>query len=660
MCKYAKLFAHQFISNSSNTISVDENWQCFKEFMHKIINECIPHKNINLRHKRPPWLNKEIRNLINQRNMLSKISLATHNQIDRDRYKKCRNIVSKKCEQAYQNHLNKVISNVHEDPRGFYKFINSKKTDNSSIPPLKNINSNNLLTSSIEKATCLNKYFASVFTTENLKNMPSIKKPSKYPDMPDILVTEPGVQTQLQNLNSKKSMGPDGISPRVLKELSSEISPVLTYIFNKSLKTGEIPIDWKLANIFALHKKGPKNLPENYRPISLTCICSKIMEHIVYSSISRFLSLNNILVPNQHGFRPGFSCETQLVLSINDWSASLDSGHRTDVAVFDFSKAFDSVPHQKLLLKLKSYGISGTTIRWISSFILNRKQRVVVDGSQSSWLPVISGVPQGTVLGPLLFLLFINDIDCGIKSNIRLFADDCILYRMISSEEDSKILQRDINLLSQWTTKWQMQLNIKKCHLLSISRLHDKIKPLYKIGTTPLTNTDSCTYLGVTVTNDLRWSTHVSNCSKKATRTLNFVRRNIYGCTPETKSLAYTSLVRPHLEYSSAAWDPYNKKDINLLGAVQRRAARFVHKNYKHSTSATKLMNELQWPNLADRRRNSRLIQFYKALYGQSPISLSHLLKPTRNTRSASDRLSYIPLSSRTMFISIPSSPELS
>jgi len=183
--------------------------------------------------------------------------------------------------------------------------------------------------------------------------------------MPDILVTNPGV-LKLLSLDTKKSVGPDSISPQVLKEARHKIAPILTFIYNQSLSSRIVPDDWHTANIFALHKKGPKDLAENYRPISLTSICSKILQHIVYSSISRFLENNSILTTRQHGFRTGHSCETQLVHAINDWAKALDHGYRSDVAISDFSKAYDSVPHQCLLIKLDHCGIRGKTKEWIS------------------------------------------------------------------------------------------------------------------------------------------------------------------------------------------------------------------------------------------------------------------------------------------------------
>ena len=471
--------------------------------------------------------------------------------------------------------------------------------------------------------------------------------PSIHPDMPNFEVTRNGVIKLLSGLNCKKSLGPDDISPRILKETCAESANILTYIFNQSLSSGIVPADWRIANIFALHKKGAKELPENYRPISLTSICSKVLEHIVYSSISRFLSDNHILSPRQHGFRSGHSCETQLILSIDDWSKSLDRGLRTDMAIFDFSKAFDSVPHQRLILKLQSFGIHGNTLAWITSFLMNREQRVVVNGSQSSWLPVTSGVPQGTVLGPLLFLLYINDITSNIQSEIRLFADDCILYRTIVNPTDCFILQDDINQLFSWATVWQMQFNAKKCHILSITKKRSKQATTYTLGAEALSHVDSYPYLGITISSDLRWHNHISCITSKATRTLNFIRRNVYGCSPEAKALAYTSLVRPHLEYAASAWDPYVAVDIAKLESVQRRAARFACKDYRHSTSVSALLEHLHWPVLSARRTDSRLVNFYKAVNNLTAIPISHFQKPSRCTRN-SDDTTFIPLSSRT------------
>ena len=624
-------FGNIFFASKPESSSVDANWSKFKSALSSSVTTNIPSKLVFSHNKKPPWLSIKVRRLIRKRNQLANVACKTNSPIDRDRFRKARNTASREIHISYQNHLNSVISNLGENPRGFYRFIKSKRVDSTGIPSLKT--SSDIVSSDNGKATVLNEYFASVFTKENLATLPTV--PSSYPDMPEFEVSCAGVERLLAKLDIKKSVGPDDISPRVMKEACTEIAPVLTFIFNQSLSSCEIPEDWRIANIFALHKKGAKELPENYRPISLTSISSKILEHIVYSSISRYLSENDIISPRQHGFRPGFSCETQLVLSIDDWAKSVDRGLRTDMAIFDFSKAFDSVPHQRLLTKLHAYGIRNNILKWISTFLTSRRQRVVVNGCQSSWLPVASGVPQGTVLGPLLFLLYINDITCEIRSQIRLFADDCIVYRTITNPLDSAILQQDIDSLQSWADTWQMQFNSRKCHIMSISRQRCRPHTVYKLGSMPLSYVDSYPYLGVTVSSDMRWHNHISTVAAKATRMLNFVRRNIYHCSSEAKSLAYLSLVRPHLEYASSAWDPHLEKDIHRLEMVQRRAARFVRRDYRRTTSVTHLLAELQWPLLSERRTNSRLTLFYKAENNLCSISLDHLQRPTRHTRSA-------------------------
>ena len=203
------------------------------------------------------------------------------------------------------------------------------------------------------------------------------------------------------------------------------------HLFQQSLDTGEIPEEWSLANICPLFKKGDRALASNYRPVSLTCILCKLLEHIVYSNIMDHLEKHSLLSDRQHAFRKKHSCETQLVTVINDLAKILDKGGQVDTFILDFEKAFDTPPHELLKCKLFGYGIRGKTLLWIDSFLCSRQQRVVVNGAKSKWAPVLSGVPQGTVLGPLLFSLYINDIMDDIDSEIRLFADDCVCYRQI-------------------------------------------------------------------------------------------------------------------------------------------------------------------------------------------------------------------------------------
>ena len=371
------------------------------------------------------------------------------------------------------------------------------------------------------------------------------------PFMNDIAVSKDGVIKLLKGLNSSKALGPDELHPRVLKELATELGPVFAHLFQQSIDTGEIPKEWSLANICPLFKKSDRSLACNYRPVSLTCVPCKLLEHIVCSNIMAHLYEHKLLSDRQHAFRKGHSCETQLTTVIIDWAKILDNRGQVDTFIVDFEKAFDTPPHELLKSKLFSYGIGGRTLKWIDSFLCFRQQRVVVNGVKSDWAPVLSGVPQGTVLGPLLFSLYINDISSDIESEIRLFADDCVCYREIKDEEDTMKLQSDIDRLDSWARKWGMRFQPVKCNMMQLTRKRiKKIHASYTLEGTDLENVESIKYLGVTITSDLRWNTHVSNVCTKPNRTLGFLRGNLYSCPPGSKRGSLQRIGAP----SSGLW----------------------------------------------------------------------------------------------------------
>ena len=263
---------------------------------------------------------------------------------------------------------------------------------------------------SLGKAETLNAQFQQVFTQEDLSSIPNAASCGTAGMGPIIFYVE-GIKKLFQNLDCKKANGPDNIPTRLIKDTAPEIAEVVCFLFNQSYTLSKLPADWCKANVVPIFKKGAKQDPNNYRPVSLTVALCKVMEHVIYRSIVQHFEHNNILYSKQHGFRKNHSCETQLLLTIEDLAKNLDEGCEVDLQIFNFSKAFDKVPHQRLLSKLNYYGIHGKTLTWINSWLTERSfQRVVVDGEGSSLVRVISGVPQGTVLGPLIFLLFINDI----------------------------------------------------------------------------------------------------------------------------------------------------------------------------------------------------------------------------------------------------------
>ena len=306
----------------------------------------------------------------------------------------------------------------------------------------------------------------------------------------------------------------------------------------------------------------------------------------------------------------------------------MQKGAQTDVIVMDFSKAFDKVSHQKLCSKLNTYGIAGKTNSWINSFLTNRTQRVVVEGVSSDEVPVSSGVPQGSVLGPSLFLFYINDMPTNITSTVRLFADDTIVYIALKPKSNSKTLQEDLDKLSIWEDKWSMEFHPDKCQVIPITRNKNIIKNSYTLNGHTLESVPEAKYLGVTITSDLRWNTHINNITSKANKTLGFLRRNLNISSTNIKAQAYKSLVRPIVEYGSSVWDPYTQSNINQLEMVQRRAARYVCNRHHNTSSVTNMLCTLGWRSLADRRRDARLCLLYKIAHNLVLVPAPSYLVP--------------------------------
>ena len=272
------------------------------------------------------------------------------------------------------------------------------------------------------------------------------------------------------------------------------------------------------------------------------------------------------------------------------------------------------MPHQRLLHKLTYYGIEGNTNQWVRAFLENRTQQVILDGTTSKSAPVLSGVPQGSVLGPLLFLLFINDLpDCiSAGATARLFADDCVLYRTIKSEEDASLLQQDLNHLQQWETDWQMAFHPQKCQVVHVTNKKKIIKKPYIIHNHILEEVDSAKYLGVHIHKNLSWNHHINSITNKANSTRAFLQRNIYQCPRKTKELCYITLVRPIVECSSIIWDPLTSSNIRKLEMVQRRYARFVFGDYRTTSSVTEMVNQLQWTTLQERRAQAKAVMMFR------------------------------------------------
>ena len=498
--KFAK---EKYFNGYSDTRSVQENFNLITSFIQDSADKHIPSKTSRTVSS-VPWITPEIRRKIRRRNATHAKAKKTGSAKIRCKFETLRREIKADIRKQHALYVNNLVGDVKANPRDFYRYINSQKKDTQGIPPLKKRYGDGVAQSDVEKADEFNGQFTDVFTKTEHSQVPLLDRSAPF--MEEIVVTKEGVTKLLKGLNPSKVLGPDELHPRVLKELATELGPVFAHLFQQSIDRGEIPREWSLANISPLFKKGDMSLARNYRPVSLTCIPCKLLGHIVCSNIMAHLDEHKLLSDKQHTFRKWHSCETQLTTVIDDWAKVLDNKGQVDTFILDFEKAFDTPPHELLKSRLSSYGIGGSTLNWINAFLCFRKQRVVVNGVMSDWAPVVSGVPQGTVLGPLLFSLYINDISADIDSEIRLFADDCVCYREIKGIDDTVKLQEDIDRLGCWARTWGMRFQPVKCNMMQLTKKHNKIQASYTLEGTVLENVESIKYLGVTITSDLKWN----------------------------------------------------------------------------------------------------------------------------------------------------------
>ena len=603
----------------TDACDIDTMWNSWYEGLFNAVDQCIPKISIKC-FRDPPWFDGEMRHVTNKKRTAWKRAKRSNTPAAWVKFRSLRNQTCSLARFKQKSFINSLALDCKKNPKRFWSFFKSK-TKNHSLPD-EISNGNVSCTDPQGKAFMFNSYFISLFTPNDDTYAPA-SPPSVVPVIPDPVFTSDEIDVILVHLDVNSACGPSGISPVILKQCHRLLSPSLAVIFNVSIQTSKIPSQWKKANVTPVFKKGDKHTVSNYRPISLLCCVSKVMERCVFNHVYPFVE--NRLHPLQHGFIKGRSCATQLLKVYHQIGSVLDKGGQVDIIFLDFSKAFDCISHSLLLHKLQAmFGFDGRLLTWVKNYLSDRYQRVVIENSSSDWLPVHSGVPQGSILGPLLFLLFINDLPT-VATNCftALFADDSKCFKEISSENDCLLLQADIDNMYRWSESWQMKFNPSKCKVLSVTRRFNPVVFDYRISGSSLEHVGVFKDLGVVIDKTLSFSSHINELVMKCNKVCGFIKRSVgFNAPVEVKVQLFKSLCLPLLDYCSPVWSPQCKTYIKKIESVQRSMSKFILPN-STLLPYTQRLTDLKLLPLTFKREINDLLLLYKILNGLLNVDFS-------------------------------------
>ena len=484
--------------------------------------------------------------------------------------------LKKSYEEERHQQERQAVDKIRTNPKFFYRYVKRFSRTKSTIGPLLS-DDGKCITDSKQMAEILNKQYNSAFSTPRADK--KIDNPISFFNevvteqyMTDIRFNNDDIKAAINKLSPHSSAGPDGFPAILLKKCRDSLTPALSLLLRQTIDSGNIPQKLKEATIIPLHKGDSKGIAKNYRPVSLTSHIMKTFERVIRNQLVHYLETNNLLRNTQHGFRSGRSCLSQLLNHYDNIIHELEKGNNVDVIYLDFAKAFDKVDHGILCHKLKQLGITGKIGAWIHNFLNERQQAVIVDGQLSTLSDVLSSVPQGTVLGPILFLILINDIGDNIASTISSFADDTRVLRGIQDTNDILALQEDLRRVYEWQNDNNMQFNDKKFEVLRYGPNQDFKENYHYTGPNdqPITEKQQVRDLGVLMSNNNKFAEHINKVINTAKQKCGWIYRTFKSRDALLMKTLWTSLVQPHLDYCSQLWSPSKIGEIQRLEQVQR------------------------------------------------------------------------------------------
>ena len=634
-------------------IDIDKAFDDFQDKFTNIINKHAPMKFLSkneLKWKQKPWINRHIQSLIKEKNRAYRKYISTKKTFWFEKFKALRNLIKKDIFKAKKNYYKKYFQQHQHDSKKVWKGISNlinknKKSDSEDIYLT---DDGKTYTDQKEVAQKFNKFYTTVASKlvaklgeGNNVYQDYLKNPNKHSIFMNEIEPDE-VRDILQKLDITKSSDIFNVSPRLVKTCATQISNNLTKLFNTSLAQGKFPSKLKTTKVIPIFKADSKMEVGNYRPISLLPILGKVFEKLVHSRLYSFFEKNKIINDCQYGFQKNKSTEQAL---IDIQSKIIDAFERkeTPCCIFlDFAKAFDTVNHNILLHKLEYYGIRGTQLQWIRSYLTNREQCVQVGNKRSTFLQITCGVPQGSVLGPLLFLIYINDI---VKSSkilkFQLFADDtCLFY----SHRDTKTIESTVNseltLIYDWLLANKLSLNVKKSNVLTFRNKSqtDQMMLNLKINEQPIEEKISAKYLGILFDNKLTWIHHIDHISKKLIKSNGLLAKVRHFLPHEKTKAVYNAIIQPHIDYGCLSWSSAAPSNIEKLAKLQRKAIRIINFKTKHDETNTLFKNDGILP-LQDCINFNKSKFFWKYIHNKIPESLSRVIKTHKITTIQQDTL---------------------
>lgn len=626
-------------SNVIKTNDVNDALGEFESLFAPICNKHAPLKRKRVRKFKSPWLTDEIMCTMHERDRIKKKAIKTSSSLLWQQYKTLRNKVNLDIKKSKRSFLSTRINSAKKKSKIVWdtlRHVVPGKSKNNEINCIKSDSGEHTQPKDI--ANVLNYHFANVGPNLASKIIDSIENVSVLNDFNNDAhndqnnnlfrckpVSEDYVLKHIKSLSDKKATGLDNMPAKLLKIASEYIARPVTHIVNLSMFTSMFPLKWKCARICPIYKKGDCTNACNYRPISILPVISKILERAVFDQLYPFLNDNNMIYDKQSGFRPNHSTNTALINITEDWYNSIDKGEYVGVVMLDLQKAFDTVNHEILMNKLSKYNISQECIQWFGSYLSNRNHVTSINGVTSDSLPSICGIPQGSILGPLLFILYINDLpDCVNDVNISMYADDTALYtssKCIHTLVDN--LNKDLSKVKKWLTKNKLSLNVDKSEIMIIAS-RQKIVQIndmdlnVNIEGSKLQRVHKCKHLGVFVDENLTWHEQVCQTRRKVLSGIYMLRKTKGLLPSHIQVLLYKSIIAPHFEYCNVIWGVCGVTDRDMLQRLQKRCAKIIV-GTDYFSSGNEALSVLNWSPITDRFNYNESLIMYKIMNDMTP-----------------------------------------